>query len=199
MGGLIKQLAVSLLVSRIFTARILILMITIQLGFFILGAVEILGGFSQFSTGGMFMCTITLYHDKCNQIIKSQSQPIHPSKYFTGEVNVTSGRSERASSGDMLIGTPEAGAAGSSGSIKVSTGFSRKSDSGSITLETGSARYMSDYDTQDSGSISMKVGQSDEGNGGSVMISAGMSLSRKQCKSDWMNLSSLYYSIEILL
>lgn len=58
MGGLIKQLAVSLFVSRIFTARILILMITIQLGFFILGAVEILGGFSQFSTGGMFMCQL---------------------------------------------------------------------------------------------------------------------------------------------
>lgn len=77
----------------------------------------------------------------------------------------------------MFVSTPEAGGPGFSGSIKIDTGFSRKSDSGSIDIETGAAQGASDYDTQDSGSITMQVGQSDEGNGGRVQISAGASYS----------------------
>lgn len=100
-----------------------------------------------------------------------------------GEANITSGRSERSSSGDMKMGTPDAGSEqGLSGSIKMTTGFSRKADSGSINIQTGDALEASSYDTQNSGNITMSIGSSEEGNGGSVMINAGSSYSRQSCK-----------------
>lgn len=140
---------------------------------FVPGAVEILGGFSHFSTGGTFMLLVSCHESIKDKLYTQCSFPTHS----VGQINITSGRSERASSGDLFVSTPEAGGPGKSGSIKIDTGFSRKSDSGSIDILTGAAHGASDYDTQDSGSITMQVGQSDEGNGGRVRISAGASYS----------------------
>ena len=91
----------------------------------------------------------------------------------------------------MFVATPEAGGPGHSGSIKIDTGFSQKSDSGSIDIKTGAAHGASDYDTQDSGSITMQVGKSDEGNGGQVQISAGASYSSHSGKTWCIFLLSL--------
>lgn len=100
-----------------------------------------------------------------------------------GQVKIASGRSESASTGDLAIDTPDAGAGpGTSGSIKVTTGSSQQADSGSISIKTGAAHGVSGYDTQDSGGIIMEVGESDEGNGGQVVIAAGSTYSTKACK-----------------
>ena len=109
-----------------------------------------------------------------------------------GEVNITSGRSERSSSGIIKIGSPSAGSKeGTSGSIKMTTGFSRKADSGSISIQTGDTIETSSYDTQNSGNITMSIGSSQEGNGGSVMINAGSSYSRQPCKQFIINIVGL--------
>ena len=79
-----------------------------------------------------------------------------------------------ASSGDLFFGSPEAGSGlGVSGSIEVSTGFSRQADIVSINIKTGNASGESDYETQDSGSTFMNAGGSDKGNGGDVIITSG--------------------------
>ena len=100
-----------------------------------------------------------------------------------GKINITSGRSEYASYGDLFLGSPEAGSGpGVSGSIEVSTGFFRQTDSGSISIKTGNAYGESNYETQDSGSIFMNAGGSDEGNGGDVIITSGPTYSTKAAK-----------------
>jgi hypothetical protein len=135
------------------------------------GAVEILGGYAHYATGG--------------------------------QVKIESGRSERTSSGDLSIATPDAGkdgvnkyswlhkptGSGVSGTIKVSTGTSRNADSGSISFNTGAARGKSIYDTQDAGNISAQAGESDEGNGGKIFIAAGATRSIEHGKIDVSRLS----------
>jgi hypothetical protein len=51
-------------------------------------------------------------------------------------------------------------------------------------LTTGAARGKSAYDTQDAGSISVQAGESEEGDGGSVLIQSGATGSVDHCKID---------------
>jgi len=89
---------------------------------------------------------------------------------------VSSGGSERASSGELTMRTPDAGQLGTSGSIKMSTGLSGREGSGGIDVVSGSSAH---FEAVKKGEAVSMVDVEALRPAGNVRLSAGTSVARK--------------------
>lgn len=89
-----------------------------------------------------------------------------------GMVSLMSGYSSQASSGNVIVATPNAGVAGVSGTVSLVTGSSSAGNSGAVVITTGTAT------SGFGGNVQVMVGASNSGTGGNILLNAVQAIQR---------------------